>query len=61
MKCKLHLSKNKMLAGVCAGIAESFGFEASIVRVICVLLALLFRWPMIFIYLIMWAVLPSQI
>ena len=61
MKCKLHLSKNKMLAGVCAGIAESFGFETSIVRVICVLLALLFRWPMIFIYLIMWAVLPSQI
>ena len=61
MKRKLHLSKNKMLVGVGAGIAESFGFEASIVRVIYVLLALLFRWPIIFIYLIMWAVLPSQI
>jgi len=61
MKCKLHLSKNKKLTGVCAGIAESFGFEPAIVRILFVLFTLLFRWPVIIIYIILWAVLPSAI
>jgi len=60
MKCKLHLSKNKKLTGVCAGIAESFGFEPAIVRIVFVLLTLLLRWPVVIIYLILWAVLPSE-
>ena len=61
MKCKLHLSRNKKLTGVCAGIAESFGFEPSIVRILFVLLTLLIRWPVVIVYIILWAVLPSEI
>ncbi|MBR5468329.1 MAG: PspC domain-containing protein [Firmicutes bacterium] len=61
MKSRLHLSKDKKLVGVCAGIAESFGFEVAIVRIIFVLLALLIRWPMVMLYIILWAILPSEI
>ena len=61
MKSKLHISKDKKLTGVCAGIAESFGFEVAIVRIVFVLLTLLIRWPMIMLYIILWAILPSEI
>lgn len=33
MEKKLYRSKNKMLAGVCAGIAEYFGLDTSLVRI----------------------------
>ena len=38
---KLYRSKNeRMIAGVCGGIAEYFGWDPSIVRVVCAVLAL---------------------
>jgi phage shock protein C len=30
---KLHLSKNKKIAGVCAGVAEYFGIDPTLVRI----------------------------
>jgi phage shock protein C len=60
MKCRLHLSKNKKLTGVCGGISESFGIDATVVRIIFVLLALIFRLPIIIAYLIFWAVFPTE-
>ena len=48
---------DKMIAGVCGGVARSFGIDASIVRIIWVVLSLFFGLP-IAIYVVMWLVLP---
>lgn len=58
---RLYLSStNKIIAGVCGGIAEYFHFEPSLVRIIFVLLILLLRMPIIIIYVVLWAVLPKE-
>ena len=59
MTRRLYLYKNKKLTGVCGGIAECFGFEPAIVRIITVLLTLLFKWPVVIIYILLWIVMPS--
>ena len=37
---KLYKSNNRMICGVCAGVAEYFGIDPTIVRLICAALAL---------------------
>jgi phage shock protein C len=51
--------KNAMLGGVCAGLAEYFGIDPTIVRLIFVLL-FLFGGHGLLIYLILWLVVPRQ-
>lgn len=59
MKAKLRRSKNKMIAGVCAGIAEYIDLDVTLVRVAYVLLSCLsVGFPGILIYLILWMVMP---
>ncbi|HNZ61787.1 MAG TPA: PspC domain-containing protein [Paludibacteraceae bacterium] len=59
MKKKLTRSNNKMIAGVCAGIAEYFGWDATLVRVIYVLLTVFSAaFPGILVYIILWIVMP---
>ena len=63
MNKKLCLSrKNKVIAGVCGGFAEYFGVDATLVRIILVILILVFNViPMpIVLYIICWAVMPQQ-
>lgn len=61
MRGKLYLSEDdKKIAGVCGGIAHYFNLESALVRVFLVLLVLLFRYPPVIIYLILWAVLPKE-
>jgi len=61
MKFHICLSEtNKILGGVCGGIAQCFHFEPSIVRIIFVLLVLLFRIYPIAIYMVLWAILPKE-
>jgi phage shock protein C len=43
---KLYRSDHGMIAGVCAGIAEYFGFDATLTRVVIIVCALFF-WPSI--------------
>ncbi|HIW48966.1 MAG TPA: PspC domain-containing protein [Firmicutes bacterium] len=57
----LFLSKNKMIAGVCGGIAERFSLELSLVRIGAVLLLLLFRLPVLVIYILLWILLPREV
>jgi len=64
MDKRLHLSKsNKIIAGVCGGISEHFGMDASLVRIIWVVLAIcLFQIPiMIILYIVCWAVMPQEL
>ena len=57
---KLSRSNNKMIGGVCAGIADYLGLDPTIVRIVWVLL-LLFAGFGILLYLILWIVMPKAI
>jgi len=55
----LKRSYNKMIAGVCAGIAEWLGWDPTVVRVGYVLLSILSAaFPGILVYIILWFVMP---
>lgn len=56
---RLTRSRNKMLAGVCAGIAEHFGWDVTLFRVVFVVVSILSAaFPGILVYLILWVVMP---
>ena len=52
-------SKNKKIAGVCAGIAEHFGWDVSMVRIAYVILTFLTGSALAWLYLILMFVLPD--
>jgi phage shock protein PspC (stress-responsive transcriptional regulator) len=54
-------SANVMIGGVCAGIAEHFGWSITGTRVAYVLISILSAaFPGILVYLILWLVLPRR-
>jgi phage shock protein C len=57
---KLRRSRNKLLAGVCGGIAEYLGWPAGRVRVIFVIVSVLSAaFPGALVYLILWFLMPG--
>jgi phage shock protein C len=62
MAKKLYRSaKQKMLGGVCGGLADYFDLDVSLVRLIFVGIGLLTAiLPMVLFYLIAWLVIPSE-
>jgi phage shock protein C len=53
-------SRNKIIAGVCGGLAEWLKWDPTVVRVGYVLLSVLSAaFPGIIIYIILWAVMPG--
>lgn len=57
---KLRRSGDRMIAGVCSGIARHFDVPATRVRIIYVLLSVISAgFPGILVYLILWALLPE--
>jgi phage shock protein PspC (stress-responsive transcriptional regulator) len=61
-KSGIHRSAaNAMIGGVCAGIAEHFGWSVTGTRVAYVLVSILSAaFPGILVYLILWLVLPRR-
>jgi phage shock protein C len=58
---KLYRSKNQMIAGVCAGLGEYLNIDATVVRVLYVLLSLCtVGFPGILAYLICWMIVPQK-
>jgi phage shock protein C len=56
---RLTRSRNKLIAGVCAGIAEYFGWGVTLFRVVFVLVSILSAaFPGILVYLVLWVVMP---
>ena len=54
-------STNKVLAGVCGGIAEYFNVDPTLVRIIWVLLLLTTRFlPMVILYIVCWSIMPLE-
>lgn len=53
--------KNRVIAGVCAGIAEYLNVDPTIVRLIYILLTIFTAVaPFVLVYLIMWIIVPEQ-
>ena len=59
MEKRLRRSSDRILAGVCGGVAEYFGLEKTLLRVIYVLLVL-FGGVGILIYIILWILMPNE-
>ncbi|MFT3754189.1 MAG: PspC domain-containing protein [Paludibacter sp.] len=59
MDKKLKRSKDQMIAGVCAGIAEYFNMDKTLVRVIYAILAISSAgFPGLLLYIILWIIMP---
>ena len=57
---RLVRSKEKVIAGVCGGIARYYGWDPALVRVGYLLLSILSAaFPGILVYLILWLVMPA--
>ena len=54
-------SSQAMIGGVCAGIAEHFGWSVTGTRIVYVILSLLsVAFPCILVYIILWLILPRN-
>ena len=59
-KPRLRRSNDKLIAGVCGGIAEWLGWDPTIVRLLYVLVSILSAaFPGIIAYLVLWFVMPE--
>jgi len=57
---RLRKSRNRMIAGVCGGLAEWLGWDATLVRVLYVLVSIFSAaFPGILVYIILWIVMPN--
>ncbi len=57
---KLRRSQDRVIGGVCGGLAEYFGFDLTVVRVAYALLTFFTGFSGIPVYLILWLVMPSR-
>ncbi len=56
----LKRSRNAILGGVCGGIAEWLGWDATLVRILFVLVSIFSAaFPGIIVYVILWIVMPK--
>ena len=60
MSKRLMRSNDRFLGGVCAGIADYFGWDATWVRIGYALLSILTVAPGFLIYIILWIVVPPE-
>ena len=57
---KLTRSNNRMLAGVCAGLADYFGWDVTIVGIIYSFATVFTAFSGIIVYIILWIVMPEK-
>ena len=58
MSTLVRPKEGRVVAGVCAGIADRFGWDRSLVRVLFVV-SFLLPGPQILIYLVLWLLIPE--
>lgn len=51
--------KGRFIAGVCAGLARRFGMPVALVRIIA-LIAMIFAGLPLWVYLVLWIVIPNE-
>ena len=52
--------KERMIAGVCGGLAEYFGWDPTLVRIVYALATIFTAFAGIIIYLILWIIMPEE-
>lgn len=50
---------DRVLAGVCSGLARRFGMSAGLVRILFVL-SMLLPGPQVLAYIVLWIIMPSE-
>ena len=60
-KSRLTRSNNRVIAGVCGGIAEWLGWDTGLVRLLYILVSILSAgFPGLLVYVILWIVMPPE-
>ena len=59
-KTLVRSRKGRMAAGICAGVAEYFGWDVTLVRVIVAVIAVLTGGAGLLAYLAAWAIIPEE-
>lgn len=60
MKKLIRSRKERMIAGVCGGLAEYFSMDPTLVRIIYVLVSIFsIAFPGILVYIILWLIIPE--
>lgn len=60
MSRRLRKSNDRMIAGVCGGIAEWLGWDPTVVRVLYIVVSILsVAFPGILVYLLLWIIMPK--
>ena len=54
-----RVRRGKMIAGVCAGLAEQFGISVTALRLAAVILTLIGGWGVI-VYIVLWVIMPYR-
>ncbi|MFO7864020.1 MAG: PspC domain-containing protein [Salinivirgaceae bacterium] len=61
MEKRLLRSNDQVIAGVCAGIAEYFGWDKGLVRLIYLLISLFSAaFPGVIVYIVLWIIMPRR-
>ena len=59
MSERLRKSRDRVLGGVCGGIAEWLGWDPTLVRILYVIVSIVsIAFPGILVYLILWLIMP---
>ena len=59
-KTLVRSRKNRMIAGVCAGLADYSGLDVTVVRVVAALIAIVTGGAGVLAYLAAWAIIPDE-
>ncbi|MBI9066864.1 MAG: PspC domain-containing protein [Salinivirgaceae bacterium] len=61
MKSRLTRSRDKVIAGVCGGIAQWLGWDIALVRILYLVVSILSAgFPGTLVYIILWIVMPDD-
>ena len=52
--------KERMIAGVCGGLAEYFGWDPTLLRIVYILATFFTAFAGVIIYIILWIVMPGR-
>jgi phage shock protein C len=59
-KALVRSRKGRMVAGICAGIADYFGLDATLVRVIVAVVSVITGGTGVLAYLVAWVIIPEE-
>lgn len=57
---RLTRSSDRMIAGVCGGIAEYFGWDPTMLRILYTLATIFTAFSGIIVYIVLWIIIPEK-